>query len=286
MKNRYEFVLLFDVKNGNPNGDPDAGNSPRTDPQDLRGFVSDGCIKRKIRDFVSLAKASAPGFEIFVSKGAALSEAIQAAHDKLGHDVVAKNNKKKATREQVSAARDEMCKKFWDVRTFGAVMGIGANAGQVRGPIQILVSKSVDPILDLELSITRMAVADAKELSGPNQTMGRKHIVPYGLYVCHGFVNANLANETGFTDEDLELLWQALINLFEHDRSAGRGLMSTRRLIVFKHASLMGNAPAHRLFERVVAKLKSGVTIPRDYSDYEVTVDTSSLKGVEVIEMV
>jgi CRISPR-associated protein Csd2 len=288
MNNRYDFVYLFDCKDGNPNGDPDAANSPRIDPQDMHGLVSDVCLKRKIRNFVLLAKAGAPGYGIFVQQGTVLNDRIAEAHKALGHEIDPKSEKKKASRAQVSAAREEMCKRFFDVRTFGAVMSTGANAGQVRGPIQLSFSRSIDPILPLDLSITRMAATEAKEADSPNQTMGRKNLIPYGLYRCHGFISAHLARETGFNDADLALLWEALQQMFDHDRSASRGTMAPRKLWVFRHDTALGNAPAHKLFERVNAKRKAGVEVARDFSDYEVTSKAEAevgLKGVQLIEM-
>jgi CRISPR-associated protein Csd2 len=286
MNNRYDFVYLFDCKDGNPNGDPDAANSPRIDPQDMHGLVSDVCLKRKVRNFVLLAKEAAAGYGIFVQQGSVLNDRIAEAHKSLGHDVDAKSEKKKATREQVSTARTEMCKRFFDVRTFGAVMSTGANAGQVRGPVQLSFSRSVDSILPLDLSITRMAVTEAKEADAPNQTMGRKNLIPYGLYRCHGFISAHLARETGFNDNDLALFWLALTQMFDHDRSASRGTMSPQKLIVFKHQSALGNAPAHKLFECVTVQRKSDVPVARSFSDYEVTVNKTSLPAsVELIEL-
>ncbi len=267
---RYDFVYLFDCKDGNPNGDPDAANSPRIDPQDMHGLVSDVCLKRKIRNFALLK-----GQSIFVQQGSVLNESIQQAHTDLGHDVDGK--KKSATRPQVALARTEMCKKFYDVRTFGAVMSTGANAGQVRGPVQISFSRSIDPILPLDLSITRMAVTEAKEADAPNQTMGRKNLIPYGLYRCHGFISANLALETGFTTADLDLFWEALAMMFDHDRSASRGTMAPQALLVFEHATPLGNAPAHKLFERVKIAAKPGVTAARSFADYDLVIDDAKL---------
>jgi len=297
MNNRYDFVYLFDCKDGNPNGDPDAANSPRIDPQDMHGLVSDVCLKRKVRNFALLAKEAAPGYGIFVQQGSVLNESIAQAHKDLGHDVDPKSDKKKATRDQVGSARAEMCKRFYDVRTFGAVMSTGANAGQVRGPVQLSFSRSVDSILPLDLSITRMAVTEAKEADSPNQTMGRKNLIPYGLYRCHGFISAYLARETGFNEDDLGVLFKALCgravlsepngpSMFDNDHSASRGTMSPQKLVVFKHQSMLGNAPAHKLFERVTAKRKDGVNVARAFADYDVTVDKSGLAvGVEVIEL-
>jgi len=267
---RYDFVYLFDCKDGNPNGDPDAANSPRIDPQDMHGLVSDVCLKRKIRNYALLK-----GQQVFVQQGSVLNESIQQAHTDLGHDVDAK--KKKATRPQVASARTEMCKKFYDVRTFGAVMSTGSNAGQVRGPVQLSFSRSIDAILPLDLSITRMAVTEAKEADAPNQTMGRKNLIPYGLYRCHGFISANLAQETGFTTDDLELFWEALSMMFDHDRSASRGTMAPQALLVFEHGTPLGNAPAHKLFERVKIAAKPGIIAARDFADYDLVVDDANL---------
>ncbi|MEI7774821.1 MAG: type I-C CRISPR-associated protein Cas7/Csd2 [Verrucomicrobiota bacterium] len=297
MNNRYDFVYFFDCKDGNPNGDPDAANSPRIDPQDMHGLVSDVCLKRKVRNFALLAKEAAPGYGIFVQQGSVLNESIAKAHKDLGHDVDPKSDKKKATREQVGSARTEMCKRFYDVRTFGAVMSTGANAGQVRGPVQLSFSRSVDSILPLDLSITRMAVTEAKEADSPNQTMGRKNLIPYGLYRCHGFISAHLARETGFSEEDLGVFLKALCgratlgehhgpSMFDNDHSASRGTMSPQKLVIFKHQSMLGNAPAHKLFERVTAKRKVTVEVARAFSDYDVIVDQVGLPvGVEVVEL-
>ena len=286
MNHRYDFVYLFDCKDGNPNGDPDAANAPRIDPQDMHGLVSDVCLKRKIRNFVLLAKEAAPGYGIFVQQGSVLNERIAETHKSLGHDVDAKSEKKKATRDQVASARSEMCKRFFDVRTFGAVMSTGANAGQVRGPVQLSFSRSLDPILPLDLSITRMAVTEAKEADSPNQTMGRKNLIPYGLYRCHGFISANLARETGFSEADLELLWQSLTLMFDHDRSASRGTMAPQKLVVFKHQMPLGNAPAHKLFERVSVQRRSTVEVARAFSDYEVVVDRDNLPtGIDFLDL-
>lgn len=284
MNNRYDFVYLFDCKDGNPNGDPDAANAPRIDPQDMRGLVSDVCLKRKVRNYVLLAKGGTAPYDIFVQQGSVLNEKIQASHTALGHEVDAKN--KKASRDQVRSARADMCKRFFDVRTFGAVMSTGANAGQVRGPVQISFSRSIDPILPLDLSITRMAVTDAKEADAPNQTMGRKNLIPYGLYCCHGFISAHLANETGFNDEDLALFWQSLLGMFDHDRSASRGTMAPQKLVVFKHETALGNAPAHKLFQRVLPVRKAAVKVARSFDDYDLSVNSASLPpGIELMEL-
>jgi CRISPR-associated protein Csd2 len=284
MNHRYDFVYLFDCKDGNPNGDPDAANSPRIDPQDMHGLVSDVCLKRKIRNFALIAKSGQPPFDIFVQQGSVLNDKILDGHKAAGNDVDGK--KKTADRKQVQTARAEMCKRFYDVRTFGAVMSTGPNAGQVRGPVQLTFSRSIDPILPLDLSITRMAVTEAKEADAPNQTMGRKNLIPYGLYRCHGFISANLANETGFSEDDLALFWQALSQMFDHDRSASRGTMSPQKLIVFKHQTALGNAPAHKLFERITIQRKSDVPVARSFSDYDVVINKTGLQpGVELMEL-
>jgi CRISPR-associated protein Csd2 len=283
MNHRYDFVYLFDCKDGNPNGDPDAANAPRIDPQDMHGLVSDVCLKRKVRNYVLLAKEGKAPFDIFVQQGSVLNEKILDAHKGLGHDVDAKG--KKASREQVANARAAMCKRYFDVRAFGAVMSTGANAGQVRGPVQLSFSRSLDPILPMDLSITRMAVTDPKEADSPNQTMGRKNLIPYGLYRCHGFISAHLARETGFNDDDLALFWQALTQMFDHDRSAARGTMAPQKLVVFRHISALGNAPAHKLFERVTVKRKDGVAAAREFSDYVVDIQREGLPpSIELIE--
>ena len=284
IQSRYDFVYLFDCKDGNPNGDPDAANAPRVDPQDMHGLVSDVCLKRKIRNYVLESNGGEEPFDIFVRQGAVLNESITQAHKDLGHEVDGKA--KKATRDQVKDARAKMCHRYYDVRTFGAVMSTGTNAGQVRGPVQLSFSRSLDPILPMDISITRMAVTEAKELDAPNQTMGRKNLIPYGLYRCHGFISANLARDTGFSDDDLDLLWQTLQNMFDLDRSASRGTMAPQKLIVFKHQSVLGNAPAHKLFERITVTRKESVQAARQFSDYEVSINRSDLpENVELVEM-
>ncbi len=299
IKNRYDFVLLFDVQDGNPNGDPDAGNLPRVDAETGCGLVTDVCLKRKIRNYAMLTKGAEAGYDIFVKEKAILNQAIEGAYESLGIDLEkppadpADGKKRNDTGSgqggEVGKARDQMCKTFFDIRTFGAVMSTGANAGQVRGPVQMTFGRSVDPIVSLEHSITRMAVATeaaAEKQSGDNRTMGRKNTVPYGLYVSHGFVSAHLANQTKFSGDDLKLLWEALCNMFEHDRSAARGLMATRKLVIFEHATALGNAPAHTLFERVKIARKDAAKPTRAYSDYEVTIDRQGLpSGITIIEM-
>jgi CRISPR-associated protein Csd2 len=282
---RYDFVLLFDVQDGNPNGDPDAGNLPRIDPETGQGLVTDVCLKRKIRNYVAIAKSSMPGFDIFIKEKAILNVLIEKAHELVGTslDIAAEEapgakgkskGKAKATGDKVDLARNKMCELYFDVRTFGAVMSTGANAGQVRGPVQLTFGRSIDPVVTLEHSITRMAVAtkeEAEKQGGDNRTMGRKNTVPYGLYLAHGFVSPALAAQTGFSDADLGLLWTALETMFEHDRSAARGLMSTRALVIFEHALSLGCAPAHSLFDRVKAVRRTPVA--RAFTDYSVTLD-------------
>ncbi len=282
LKNRYDFVLLFDVKDGNPNGDPDAGNLPRVDAETGRGLVTDVSIKRKVRNFVGLIKGEQPPFEIYVKEKAILNKQHERAYQAIpgGVEILAGGDKKRKGGDKVSEARDWMCRNFFDVRTFGAVMSTGINCGQVRGPVQLTFARSVDPIVAQEHSITRMAVAteaEAEKQSGDNRTMGRKFTVPYGLYVAHGFVSAHLANQTGFNEDDLELLWQSLTNMFEHDRSAARGEMATRGLYVFKHDGQLGNAPAYSLFERIQPRLKDGIAVPRSFEDYQVNVNETGL---------
>ena len=298
LKNRYDFVLVFDVQDGNPNGDPDAGNMPRLDPETLQGLVTDVCLKRKLRNYVQLAKEGVEGYDIFIKEKAILNEKMEQAYAALGVDLETapktaedgkkRNKKGSAQGGEVDRGRTEMCRRYFDVRAFGAVMSTGPNAGQVRGPVQLTFSRSVDPILAQEHAITRMAVAtheEAEKQGGDNRTMGRKNTVPYGLYVGHGFVSPKLAQQTGFTDEDLTLVWEALKQMFEHDRSAARGLMALRKLIVFKHASEMGNAQAHALFDLVTVKRKDMEKPPRAFSDYEVSVGNPP-PGVEATHLV
>lgn len=280
LKNRIDFVYIFDVQDGNPNGDPDAGNLPRVDAETNMGLVTDVCVKRKVRNYVQVAKSLAEGYDIFIKEKAILNNEIDKAHD----DSNVKNAK-----DKTAAARQYMCENYYDIRTFGAVMSTGKNAGQVRGPIQLTFARSVDPIATSEHSITRIAVATPKEAEnqkGENHTMGRKATVPYGLYVCHGFVSANLAKQTGFSEEDLHLFFEALKNMFDQDRSAARGLMSAQKLIVFRHDSELGNAPANKLFDLVKIK-KATDAIPRSFSDYKVFIDKDSLpNGVTVEELI
>jgi CRISPR-associated protein Csd2 len=294
IRHRYDFVLLFDVKDGNPNGDPDAGNAPRFDPETGEGLVSDVALKRKIRDYVTLAKRGlddgvpAAGFDIYVQHRGVLEQLHRQAYEanELDPD-------KKGDGDAVDKARRWMCQTFWDVRTFGAVMSTGVNCGQVRGPVQLTFARSHDPIAAQEQSITRKAVATQREADDQiakhgmvTGTMGDKQLVPYGLYRAHGFVSPHLAAGTGFDGEDLQLLWTGLGQMFEHDRSASRGEMSTRGLYVFEHESALGNAPAHRLFERVTVRRTHADRPPRQFTDYEVTVDSDDLPaGISLHDM-
>lgn len=291
LSNRYDFVLLFDVKDGNPNGDPDAGNLPRLDAESGHGLVTDVSLKRKVRNFVGLVKAEQPPYEIYVKEKAILNKTHERAYIATGAEdaVKGEDKKRKGGGDTVKKARDWMCANFFDVRTFGAVMSLGVNCGQVRGPVQLTFARSIDPIIAQEHSITRMAVAteaEAEKQEGDNRTMGRKHTVPYGLYMAHGFVSSFLAKQTRFSEDDLKLLWQALSQMFEHDRSAARGEMTTRGLYVFKHDSELGNAPAHALFDRIRPKLKTNVAVPRSFGDYEIAVDESGMpQGVQLLKL-
>jgi CRISPR-associated protein Csd2 len=291
---RYEFVYLFDVINGNPNGDPDAGNLPRLDPETNKGLVTDVCLKRKIRNFVSLAKESAEGHAIYMQEKGILNEQHLLGRKAVISESESKEELKKLPKDEEKAKRITawMCANFFDIRTFGAVMTTGVNAGQVRGPVQMGFATSIDPVLPMEISITRMAVTtteEAEKQSGDNRTMGRKNIIPYGLYRAHGFVSAKLAERTGFSDDDLQLLWQSLMNMFEHDRSAARGEMAARKLFVFEHDSAMGNAPAHKLFELVqVNRSQDDAEGPaRSFSDYVVSVNGAKVPtGVTLHDMI
>ena len=281
MDHRYDFVLLFDVTDGNPNGDPDAGNLPRVDPETGHGLVTDVCLKRKVRNFVGTVKGEQPPHEIYVKERAVLNKQHDRAYQAL------KLDPKKAKQPEVEQCRQWMCQNFYDVRTFGAVMSTKVNCGQVRGPIQMAFSRSVDPIVSLEHAITRCAVATEKEAEkqdGDNRTMGRKFTIPYGLYRCHGFVNPFFAKQTEFSSDDLELFWQSLEKMFELDRSASRGQMSPQALIVFEHKDPLGNAPAHKLQQRVSIERTNPGAPPRAFADYRVAVDESDLpNGITVI---
>lgn len=283
LKKRYDFVLLFDVKDGNPNGDPDAGNLPRLDAETGNGLVTDVCLKRKVRNFVQLAKQGEAGYDIFVKEKAILNNAIDEAHD----SEAVKAQKKDA--DKTETARQFMCAKYFDIRTFGAVMSTGKNAGQVRGPVQMTFGRSIDPIISSEHSITRMAVAteaEAEKQKGDNRTMGRKFTVPYGLYVSHGFISAHLAAQTGFTTDDLNVFWEALEKMFWEDHSAARGEMNVRGLYVFEHDSALGRAPAHELFEKIKVERKDSSIPARSFDDYKVTIDETMPEGVTLIRKV
>jgi CRISPR-associated protein Csd2 len=300
IQNRYDFVLLFDVKDGNPNGDPDAGNLPRLDAETGHGLVTDVCLKRKLRNFVGMTNGDTPPYEIYVKEKAILNQQHERAYKALNVDLTSDEGKRKGG-DKVDEARRWMCQNFFDIRTFGAVMSTGINCGQVRGPVQLTFARSISPIVPLEHSITRMAVAteaEAEKQGGDNRTMGRKHTVPYGLYRAHGFISAHLAQQTGFSEDDLELLWQALSQMFDHDRSAARGEMATRGLYVFKHVgtdgepaqrkqqAMLGCAPAHKLFDLIRVEQKDTSRPPRDFSDYRVSAPASGVlpefPGVEL----
>jgi CRISPR-associated protein Csd2 len=275
LNNRYDFVLLFDVKDGNPNGDPDAGNLPRLDAETGNGLVTDVCLKRKVRNYVGMSRGEQPPYEIYVKEKAVLNKQHERAYEGIGKsDLLKGDDKKRKGGDAVDEARQWMCKNFFDVRTFGAVMSTGVNCGQVRGPVQLTFARSVSPVVALEHSITRMAVAteaEAEKQQGDNRTMGRKFTVPYGLYRAHGFVSAHLARRTGFSEDDLKLLWESLVNMFDHDRSAARGEMSTRGLYVFKHESELGDASAHALFDLVQVAQANPDAPARSFADFTVT---------------
>lgn len=282
IKKRYEFVYLFDVENGNPNGDPDAGNMPRIDAETSNGIVTDVCLKRKVRNFTDISKGGQPGFQIYVRERGILTNEQKKSYLALEEEGIDKPS--------IAQARQWMCKNFFDVRTFGAVMSLKEfNCGQVRGPVQFNFTRSIEPVTPIELSITRMAVATQKEADaqkGDNRTIGKKHIVHYGLYRVEGYISAHLAEQTGFSEEDLEQLWNSLINMWDHDHSAARGKMNARKLIVFEHENKLGNAPAHKLFDLVNVKKANDSTAPaRAFKDYEVTINTENKPtGVEIIE--
>ncbi len=301
IQNRYEFVYLFDVVNGNPNGDPDAGNMPRLDPETNRGLVTDVCLKRKVRNYVEMKEAGKSRFGIYVQESSILNEKHREAYKEVrpGDGEVAKAKKlSPKSDDEAKAVQKFMCSNFFDVRTFGAVMSTGINCGQVRGPIQMTFAQSIDSVLPLEISITRMAAtneqekkqrSDGSDERQENRTMGRKHIIPYGLYRAHGFISANLAARTGFSEADLTLFWDALKNMFDHDRSAARGEMNARKLIVFKHDSPIGNAPAHKLFDAVTVQPLDGAKHVRSFADYKdrINIDRAAIPhGVEVIEAI
>lgn len=287
IKNRYEFVILFDVENGNPNGDPDAGNMPRVDPETGYGLVTDVCLKRKIRNYVETAKENEKGYRIYIKDGVPLNRSDLEAYADLGVDEKTIKEAKKKDSTLDERVRDFMCQNFYDIRTFGAVMTTfvkaALNCGQVRGPVQLGFARSVEPVVPQEVTITRVAITTEADAEKKGTEMGRKHIIPYGLYRAEGYVSANLARKvTGFSEEDLTLLWEAIINMFEHDHSASRGKMAVRELIVFKHDSELGNAPSYKLFDTVtVARKQNGTQdehIPaRCYADYEVHIDEAAI---------
>lgn len=292
IKNRYEFVILFDVENGNPNGDPDAGNLPRIDPESGYGIVTDVCIKRKIRNYVETVKEDSEGYKIYIKEEVPLNRSDSTAYDYLGTDDKGIKDLKKKDPEVDRKIRDFMCRNFFDIRTFGAVMTTfvkaALNCGQVRGPVQLGFSRSIDPIVSQEVTITRVAITTEKDAGNKSTEMGRKNIVPYGLYRVEGYISANLARKvTGFSEEDLELLWEAIINMFEHDHSAARGKMAVRELIVFKHSKELGDCPAYKLFEAVEVTRKDGILYPRKYQDYDVIVHEEQIpETVEVIRKI
>ena len=299
IKNRYEFVVLFDVENGNPNGDPDAGNMPRIDPESGLGLVTDVCLKRKIRNYVETVKEDVPGYQIYIKEDVPLNRSDRKACESLGIEETdekkvteALKKLKKSDPDADIKLRDYMCQNFYDIRTFGAVMTTfvkaSLNCGQVRGPVQLGFARSIDPVISQEVTITRVAITTEKDAENKSTEMGRKSIVPYGLYRVEGYVSANLARRvTGFSEEDLELLWEAIINMFELDHSAARGKMSVRELIVFKHSKELGDCPAYKLFDAVEVKKKEDVEYPRKYSDYIVDIHYDTIpESVEVKRMI
>ena len=292
IKNRYDFVVLFDVENGNPNGDPDADNMPRVDQETGYGIVTDVCLKRKIRNYVETAKEDVPGFRIYIKERVPLERSDKEAYQYLGVDEKDVKASKKKDENLDVKIRDFMCQNFYDIRTFGAVMTTfvkaALNCGQVRGPVQLGFSRSIDQIVPQEVGITRVAITTEKDAENKKTEMGRKYIVPYALYKAEGYVSANLARKTtGFSEEDLALLWEAIINMFENDHSAARGNMAVRELIVFKHESELGNAPAYKLFERVKVNRKDESKPARAYADYDVKVDTENMPaGVTCTRMI
>lgn len=291
IKNRYEFTILFDVENGNPNGDPDAGNMPRIDTETGYGIVTDVCLKRKIRNCIETMCENEPGYKIYIKEGVPLNTSDKTAFAANGVDEKDIKNLKKDNPELDKKICDFMCKEFFDIRTFGAVMTTfvkaALNCGQVRGPVQLGFARSIDPIVTQEVTITRVAITTEEDSAKKSTEMGRKYIVPYALYRVDGYISANLARKvTGFSEDDLALLWKAIINMFEYDRSAARGNMAVRKLIVFKHNSELGNAPAYKLFDTIKVSRKPEVIAPRNYSDYEVKVELAQLpEGITCTEM-
>lgn len=282
IKNRYEFAIIFDVENGNPNGDPDAGNMPRVDPETGYGIVTDVCLKRKIRNYVDVVKENEPGYGIYIKSGVPLNRSDNKSFEYLGTNETEIKKMKKDNPEIDAKIRDFMCKNFFDIRTFGAVMTTfvkaSLNCGQVRGPVQLGFARSVDPIFPQEITITRCAITTEADAEKNTNTMGNKFIVPYGLYVAEGYVSANLARKvTGFSEDDLELLWNAIINMFEYDHAAARGKMAVRKLVIFKHDSELGNTPAYKLFNAIKIKRREDVKVARSYDDYEITIAESEI---------
>lgn len=292
IKNRYEFVILFDVENGNPNGDPDAGNMPRIDPETGYGLVTDVCLKRKIRNYVETVKEDEEGYGIYIREDVPLNRSDNRAYEALGvNDKTVKELKKKDPDADIKI-RDFMCRNFYDIRTFGAVMTTfvkaSLNCGQVRGPVQLGFARSIDPIISQEVTITRVAITTEKDAENKSTEMGRKNIVPYALYRAEGYISANLARKvTGFSEEDLELLWDAIINMFENDHSAARGKMAVRELIVFKHSKELGDCPAYKLFDAIEVKRRDEVIYPRKYQDYTVEIHKDMIpESVEMIRKI
>ncbi len=292
IKNRYEFVILFDVENGNPNGDPDAGNLPRIDPESGYGIVTDVCLKRKIRNYVETVKEGATGYQIYIKESVPLNRSDNTAYEALNtNDKDIKELKKKDPDVDIKI-RDFMCKNFFDIRTFGAVMTTfvkaALNCGQVRGPVQLGFARSIDPVVSQEVTITRVAITTEKDAENKSTEMGRKSIIPYALYRAEGYISANLARKvTGFSEEDLELLWEAILNMFEIDHSAARGKMAVRELIIFKHSKELGDCPAYKLFDSIEVAKNDGVVYPRAYQDYSVTIHKEQIPdSVEVLRKV
>ena len=282
IKNRYEFAIIFDVENGKPNGDPDAGNMPRVDPETGYGIVTDVCLKRKIRNYVEVVKENEPGYGIYIKSGVPLNKSDKKAFEYLGTNETEIKKLKKDKPETDGKIRDFMCENFFDIRTFGAVMTTfvkaSLNCGQVRGPVQLSFARSVDPIFPQEITITRCAITTEADAEKNTNTMGNKFIVPYGLYVAEGYISANLARKvTGFSEDDLELLWSAIINMFEYDHAAARGKMAVRKLVIFKHDSELGNTPSYKLFDAIKIKRREDVKIARSYNDYEITISESEI---------
>ncbi len=282
--NRYDFVYIFDVRDANPNGDPDAGNLPRIDPETGHGLVTDVCLKRKIRNYVAMTRDNTPPHEIYFAEKSVLNNTHKRAYEHIGEKPVKKKLPKDAAKARALTAF--MCRNFYDIRTFGAVMSTEVNCGQVRGPVQLSFARSVEPIVTLEHAITRSSVTNERDLE-KERTIGRKYTVPYGLYLAHGFINPFFAAQTGFAEQDLDLLWEALGQAFQFDQSAARpaGSMSARRLIVFAHGNRLGKAPSHQLFEAVTVSRGEGVQVARSFADYRVEVDHRAIaEGVEVVE--